>query len=310
MKYWWVNQNQTYKHEVGGGYMWSPKTNSNGQRNQFYINMTLVMPGDVIYSFCDTYIKAIGIVVNKAVSSIKPNEFGNAGLNWNDDGWFVEVDFQELETPIKPANHMDLLLPTLPDKYSPLQANGNGNQVYLASVPITMSKVLNVLLSDQIEKIIDRAEFTVGHEDDQNVAEEKLLNRKDIPETEKHQLIKARRGQGLFRSRVGMIEKACRITGVSKKSYLRASHIKPWCKSTDLEKLDGNNGLMLSPHIDYLFDKGLISFSNDGVMLVSKNLDADILQLWNIKNVINLGRFNPDQSNYLEYHRNHVFLKN
>lgn len=40
MQYWWVNQNQTYKHEVPGGYMWSPKVNIDGGRNQFYINMT------------------------------------------------------------------------------------------------------------------------------------------------------------------------------------------------------------------------------------------------------------------------------
>jgi hypothetical protein len=121
MQYWWVNQNQTYKHEVFGGYMWSPKTNSDGSRSQFYINMTLVKPGDVVYSFCDTYIKAVGIVTNSAVSSSRPTEFGNTGKNWNDDGWFVETDFIELDSPIKPSKHMDLLVPTLPEKYSPLQ---------------------------------------------------------------------------------------------------------------------------------------------------------------------------------------------
>jgi len=61
MRYWWVNQNQTYMHEVFGGYLWSPKTNSNGARNQFYDNMKRVDPGDVVLSFSDTYIKAVGI---------------------------------------------------------------------------------------------------------------------------------------------------------------------------------------------------------------------------------------------------------
>ena len=51
MQYWWVNQNQTYQFEVPGGYMWSPKTNSNGARNQFYENMTDTTPGDVVFSF-------------------------------------------------------------------------------------------------------------------------------------------------------------------------------------------------------------------------------------------------------------------
>jgi hypothetical protein len=70
--YWWVNQNQTYMHEVRGGYLWSPKVNANGARNQFYENMKRVEPGDVVFSFCDTYIKAIGVCVSKAESVPKP----------------------------------------------------------------------------------------------------------------------------------------------------------------------------------------------------------------------------------------------
>jgi len=307
MQYWWVNQNQTYKHEVGGGYMWSPKTNSDGGRNQFYINMTLVEPGDVVYSYCDTYIKAIGIVINKAMSSTKPTEFGSSGSNWNDDGWFVETNFIELDTPIKPSQHMGVLLPTLPQKYSPLQANGNGNQIYLANVPQAMAQVLNNLLGKQVDNVIE--DILVPQEEEQDKEETQLSQRKDIPETEKQQLIKARRGQGLFRSRVAMFEKFCRITGVSKKAHLRASHIKPWSKSTDSEKLDGNNGLLLSPHIDHLFDKGYISFTNEGALLVSNKLDQQVMHMWKIQPDVNVGRFNANQAQYLEFHRNNIFLK-
>jgi len=51
MRYWWVNQNQTYRAEVRGGFMWSPKHNANGARNQFYENMRAVSPRDVVFSF-------------------------------------------------------------------------------------------------------------------------------------------------------------------------------------------------------------------------------------------------------------------
>jgi len=307
MQYWWVNQNQTYRHEVGGGYMWSPKTNSDGSRSQFYINMTLVEPGDVVYSFCDTYIKAVGVVTSKAVSSSKPTEFGSSGATWSDDGWYVETDFIELDSPIKPSQYMDLLKPTLPEKYSPLQENGNGNQVYLCNVPETMTLVLNKLLGRQVEDVVE--EIQVPEEEEQDQEEQHLFQRRDIAETEKKQLIKARRGQGLFRSRVGILEKCCRVTGVNKKAHLRASHIKPWSKSTDSEKLDGNNGLMLSPHVDHLFDKGYISFTNDGGLLLSSKLDRNIMNLWKIQPDINVGKFNPNQSDYLEYHRDNIFKK-
>lgn len=309
MHYWWVNQNQTYKHEVGGGYMWSPKKNADGGKNHFYINMTLVEPGDIVYSFCDTYIKAIGIVTNKAVSSTKPTEFGSSGANWNDDGWFVETDFQELSSPIKPSQNMSLILPTLPPKYSPLQANGNGNQVYLANVPESMAKVLNTLLGNQLAKILDSYEPSIVNEEVDEAEEHTIKQRTDIPETEKQQLVKSRRGQGLFRSRVEILENSCRITGLNKKSHLRASHIKPWSKSTDSEKLDGNNGLLLSPHVDHLFDRGYISFNDLGGILISKKLDPTVLQLWNIESDKNVGKFNVHQSNYLDYHRQNIFLK-
>src|SRR5690606_12838225 len=109
MKYWWVNQNQTYAQEVNGGYLWSPKTKANGDRNHFYDTMTQVTPGDVIFSFTDTYIKAIGIANGVHKSASKPNEFGSAGANWTDEGWYVPVDFIELSNPIRPKDHMNRL---------------------------------------------------------------------------------------------------------------------------------------------------------------------------------------------------------
>jgi len=88
------------------------------------------------------------------------------------------------------------------------------------------------------------------------------INNAEIESTEKDQLIKARKGQGKFRQNVERIEKKCRVTGVVEKNMLIASHIKPWKLSSNIERLDGNNGLLLSPHIDKLFDLGWISFSD------------------------------------------------
>jgi putative restriction endonuclease len=61
MRYWWVNQNQTYRHEIAGGYLWSPKRNANKARNPFYESMREVAPGDIIFSFRETRIAALGI---------------------------------------------------------------------------------------------------------------------------------------------------------------------------------------------------------------------------------------------------------
>ena len=61
MAFWWVNQNQTYREEFRGGYLWSPKRNRGGARNQFYEIMRLVAPGDLVFSYRDTKIVAVGV---------------------------------------------------------------------------------------------------------------------------------------------------------------------------------------------------------------------------------------------------------
>lgn len=82
MRYWWVNQNQTYRQETEGGYLWSPKRNAHGGRNPFYEFMREVAPGDLIFSFKGTYIRAIGVARSSAYEAPKPPEFGTAGPNW------------------------------------------------------------------------------------------------------------------------------------------------------------------------------------------------------------------------------------
>ena len=78
MRYWWVNQNQTYRQEQAGGYLWSPKRNANGAKNPFYESMREVSPGDMIFSFVDTFIVAIGVAQSYCWESPKRISFSNA----------------------------------------------------------------------------------------------------------------------------------------------------------------------------------------------------------------------------------------
>ena len=99
----------------------------------------------------------------------------------------------------------------------------------------------------------------------------------------------------------------CRVTGLIDQRHLRASHIKPWCESNDLEKLDPNNGLLLSPHIDHLFNRGYISFTDNGELLVSRFLNPVVLSDWGLTTSIKPKPFSPEQCVYLAYHRKNVF---
>lgn len=90
-------------------------------------------------------------------------------------------------------------------------------------------------------------------------------------------------GQDYFRNEViKACNGRCVVTEVEDTNLLIASHIKPWALSSDDEKMDGNNGLLLAPHLDKLFDKGLITFSENGKIIISGKLSTSVLYAWSI----------------------------
>jgi predicted restriction endonuclease len=89
--------------------------------------------------------------------------------------------------------------------------------------------------------------------------------------------------------------------------HLRASHIKPWRDASNAERLDGQNGLLLSPHIDHLFDQGYVSFSSAEQLLVVPEVRASLLGKWGIDAGTRVGTFTREQQAFLEYHRANVF---
>lgn len=320
MRFWWVNQNQTYRHEVPGGYLWSPKRNRGNGRNPFYDFMREVAPGDVIFSFADTYIKAIGIAISHGYEAPKPLEFGQAGAYWDNIGWRVDVGFSELRGPIKPAEHMLQLGPKLPERYAPLQANGNGLQgVYLTLLPDDFAVALVDLIGREGRVIIDglrvadRPESApaIGLVEWESHEMERVLTDQKIPETTRQAVVMARRGQGLFKQNVQRIERECRITKVDQIEHLRASHCKPWRDSDNAERLDGENGLLLTPDVDHLFDRGFISFEGNGKILVSPVAHRESIRRMGLEDALraNVGGFTAAQEGFLAFHRESVFLE-
>ncbi len=317
MRFWWVNQNQTYRHEIKGGYLWSPKRNANGARNPFYESMREVAPGDLIFSFMDTRILAVGIAETYCSESPKPSEFGSAGQNWENVGWKVKVNFAELGNKVRPKDHIALLQPLLPSKYSPLLPNGNGLQsIYLTEIPTPLAEVLIGLIGPEIAPITRAAsEVRPIASDDigfwERKLEQELGSDLAIREIERLAIIRARNGQGLFKERVSAIESKCRITGVANPVHLVASHGKPWRDSTNDERLNGENGLLLTPSVDHLFDRGFIGFEDDGDLIISPVAHRPSLQGMGIDTikVVNVGGFTNGQKQFLEFHRNAVLLQ-
>jgi len=100
-----------------------------------------------------------------------------------------------------------------------------------------------------------------------NLAE--YLESEDIPITEAIAIIKTRIGQSKFRNELISVNKSCMITGCVLEPMLRASHIVGWAESEGNARKDPANGLLLTANIDALFDRHLISFDRNGVIMVS-----------------------------------------
>ncbi len=133
----------------------------------------------------------------------------------------------------------------------------------------------------------------------------------DVGATTTRRETEVRTKQRLFRERLIGVEKGCRLTGIEDLRFLRASHIKPWADSTHSERVDGENGLLLAPNADLLFDRGWISFSSSCRLLVSSQLPIEVhdrLGL-DLNNRVPRGVFSKRQLDFLEFHRETIFYK-
>ena len=312
-RFWWVNQNKT-REEFVDGYMWSPFSKSNGTSNPYYEFMSETQPGDGVVSYWAQKIQGFGTVSEAPQVSTKPPY--RQRETWSDKGWVVDVDFDACLNPFEPRHYLEMIKPLLPQKYSPLKENGTGQELYLTEISEELFVLLRRLGGNPIESPPQNSEAVIGAMGDKFIAseslddehEQEIKSRTDfVGPLEKERIQKSRRGQGVFRQNVRAIERSCRVTGVRQVRHLRASHIKPWRLSSDREKLDGNNGLLLSPHVDQLFDGGWITFTDSGELLRSSRLDRRVLESWKIPEELNVGAFNDEQKRYLAFHRESVF---
>lgn len=129
-----------------------------------------------------------------------------------------------------------------------------------------------------------------------------------IVETERTAEVRQRIGQDVFREALFELwDGCCAVTGIKlPPALLRASHAKPWAKANDVERLDPFNGLLLAVQFDALFDAGLIAFGDDGSILMSSALTAEMRHTLGFSGDLHLRGISPGHLPYLRYHRRHV----
>ena len=288
MAYWIVYQGDSWKRARRGGYLWAPKVAKNGRTPAHWETMKGVLPGDLIFSGVDNALRAVAEVTLPAYTSDRPDPLDDR--LWTGDGWRIDVTYSDFPRPMYYRDWVPQEINELPALHSPFHSGGMPNQGYLYELPISVGEYVVGLARTQGTDLATQA-----HE---------AAPVQPGTETTRQQLTAARIGQGKFRD--DLFERwggKCAILGISWPDLLKASHIKPWASSNNAERLDPANGLLLSAMYDVAFDALLLSFSDDGTLILASDFPASEAEAAGINPAAKIEILEAKTAGYLAQHR-------
>lgn len=287
MAFWLVYQGDSYERSRAGGYLWAPQLGRRNQRQQYWTNLTLVESGDIIFSGVDGAVRAVSVAEGPAVESTWPDPRDQR--NWEREGWRLNVTYLDLPRPLPYAEWVPIVRSELTYRNSPFDFMGEPNQGFLYSLPDVVGELLTRL----------------GSSEGVDVALETTRRARFAEQpTQKEAVINARIGQGQFRR--DLLNRwlgKCPLSGVDRPELLRASHIKPWAACNNRERLDTDNGVLLSAAYDAAFDAKLITFDTAGNIVLAADFAPSAALRAGIKIDAKLAPISDGMEPYLAVHR-------
>lgn len=290
MSFFWVNIKKSYNEVIENNFLWAPAftTQKNGSRivDAGWKEMPNIRKDDHI--ICYRYGEIIGIAraLCDSYNCDRPEtrEFNQ----WKKEGYRVDISLHLFDEPIDLDSYRDHIFRAFNEYCTPklLTINKTITQNYLVKIPdglaVTIFGDFNISFSNKLQSIDDQS----------------------TPKTVSNANLTVRVGQSGFRKKVLSYWKhSCPITNVNIKELLIASHIVPWCLASDKERVDPFNGIALSPTLDKLFDKGFISFSDTGEMLINEKIDIGAFRKLSVSTDCTIEKFDKRHVEYLKRHR-------
>jgi putative restriction endonuclease len=260
MAFWLVYQGTSWKRARAGGYLWAPKLSKSGQTLAYWSNMERVQAGELIFSGVNNALRAVSQAVLPAYTATRPDPRDDG--YWGAEGWRLDVAYSDLPSPMRYPDWVPGVLPQLQARHSAFASSGRPNQGFLFELPLSVGEHLITMIATQGVDVATKASDAAAMPDG--------------GKTERDALARARVGQGKFRQNLlARFNGKCAVSEVVQPELLRASHIKPWAGSSNVERLDPNNGLLLSAAYDAAFDARLISFADDGSLLLASDFSPE-----------------------------------
>lgn len=309
-RFFWVNVGLSYSEVVKNNFLWAPQfgeypidpENPNkGVKKRYFeywTNVGDVRAGDIIFGNMDRRILFVAVATKDAVPSHRPTT--KTFKQWNDLGFKVDIKLFELPAPLSVDGDIREAFDRRYNKLSKpkvFKSKGEVFQGYMAALPDAAGIEMLRLTGDVEADAVEASDNIRGPRQSRT-----RTRRKPTGGTTKQAVQDARIGQGYFRQELLKMWKVCPVTGVANPNLLLASHVKPWSKSNDDERLDPYNGFLFAPNIDRPFDKGLISFDDRGRIIISSLLSQEDRKALGIHSAISI-KLHPDHIKYLKAHR-------
>ncbi|MDO6706171.1 HNH endonuclease [Photobacterium sp. 1_MG-2023] len=293
MSFYWVNIGRSKDFVRKESFLWAPEYGISKKGKQFvnegWAQVPTIKNGDTIFCCHDQKIVFVAVASSNAFKYQRPDD--PIFDSWENDGYRINVVLVELAAPFE----IQALKPTLykyhNDRCSPkLLTNTGLRQNFLTLLGDSAANyILNELGEDA---------YVV-----QNAIDSNLSLSPKRKGSVKQILSKVRKGQQQFRKDVlAFWNNTCPVTKIQVPELLNASHILPWYLSNAYEKVDKFNGFPFSPNVDKLFDKGLITFSDEGKLLIHPSLDSNLLKQFGIDSNVQI-ELKGSNASYLKRHR-------
>lgn len=293
MQFFWVNLGATHKEAKNGNFLWAPRSSrSKHGKEQFRVhwdNVAKVQNGDLIFCYHDNYIRGVATAQGNSYIAERPPR--QSFKEWQNEGYRVDISYNELKRPMRSDDIAEIYMARYDSRTEPRLFNRASGitQIYMASLP-----------ADAGQFLLDQAGIFFDYED-------RIIDSgspQKVSSTSRTALIEARVGQGAFRSGLlGRWNGKCALTGLQNPNMLVASHIHAWSLADNEERLDTDNGLLLAAHIDRLFDSGLISFSQNGDLLISEKLMERERYILRLDEFTKISHLSDGNRRYLAKHR-------
>lgn len=256
MRFFWVNIGSSFNEVKEQHFLWAPQYGMNKHGKKFnptsWETVKDVKVGDIIFCNKEREIVYIATATSDADDASRPPN--RSFDKWEREGTRVDVDLTVLDHPIDILQFRDIFMAAFNELSRPtvFAENGFCTQTYMCELPEAAAKMIASFISDNV---------SIDFRSESSKVKEPIGRTKEA-------IVQARIGHGPYRDK--LFKKwggKCAVTGVAVESILTASHIVAWSISDEKEKVDPFNGLPLIPNLDKLFDKGMISFTDNGNLI-------------------------------------------